>query len=357
MAGSIHTYLKEYGDYTFLEKEFNEVDNVILSLISYTDFSDIVPGIKSGKITLKEASDKFYQKYTKTEINHNILSVRNASYLLKELASTKRYQEVLLCNYEYKVTFEMQFGALCIYLPDKSIYVSFEGTDSYISGWKEDCMFTYMFPTKAQEEAVNYLNQVIGWFSPKIYVGGHSKGGNLALVASMFCKNRIRHKIVKVFNNDGPGLRKREFESKEYKKISSKLVTYVPKYCLVGMLLRHSNNYSVVDSKNKNIMQHDATSWIVEDNHFKKAKISDFSKRVEKGVISWLDKLDDKKREKFVNSLFSVLKKAEISDLNEFRKSKINSVIKILKETKNLDKETRTMMITCFKDLYAEIKD
>ena len=104
-------------------------------------------------------------------------------------------------------------------------------------------------------------------------------------------------------------------------------------------------------------MQHDATSWIVEENHFKRTEISDFSKRVEKGVINWLDKLDDKKREKFVTSFFSILKKAEIHDLNEFRKSKLNSMIKILKETKNLDKETRTMMMTCLKDLYAEVKE
>jgi len=353
---TVHEYLKEYGEYTFLEKEFNEVDNIILSLISYIDFSDIVPGMKMGKTTLKEASEKFYKKYTKKEIDSNIISVRNASNLLKEIAVTKRFQSLLLYNYKYEVTFDMQFGALCIMLPDKSIYVSYEGTDSYISGWKEDCMFTYMFPTKAQKEAINYLNKVVGLFTHKVYVGGHSKGGNLALVASMYANPLVKHKIKQVFNNDGPGLRKKEFKSHEYKKVSSKLVTYVPKYCLVGMLLRHNDNYIVVDSKNKNILQHDATSWIIEDNKFKRTEISDFSKKVENGVITWLDKLNDKQREKFVNSLFSIFKKAEINDLNQFKTSKLQSVIKILKETKNLDKETRSMIMTCLKSLYNEIK-
>lgn len=353
---TVHEYIKEYGNYTFLEKEFTEVDNVIFSLLSYIDFSEIVPGIKLGKITLKEASNKFYKKYTKKEINNNILSVRHASYLLKELASTKRYQDLLLYNYYYEVTFDMQFGALCIMLPNKNIYVSYEGTDSYISGWKEDCMFTYMFPTKAQREAVNYLNKAISLFNHKIYIGGHSKGGNLALVASMYCKPIIRHKIINIFNNDGPGLRKNEFESNEYKRISSKLITYVPKSTVVGMLLRHTDNYIVVDSKNKTFMQHDATSWLIENDKFKKAEISDFSKKLEKGITTWLDRLNDEKREKFITSLFSILKKAEVHDLNEFRKSKINSMIKILKETKNLDKETRNMILICLKDLYNEIK-
>lgn len=356
MMGTIQDYLKKYGKYTFLEEEFNEVDNVILSLISYIRLLDIVPGINKGKITLKEASDKFFQKYTKKEIDNNMISVKNACYLFKELANTKRYQDLLLYNYYYQVTFDMQFGALCIMLPDRKVYVSYEGTDNYISGWKEDCMFTYMFPTKAQIEAVNYLDKVIGLFSKKIYIGGHSKGGHLALVASMFCKSYIRNKIINIYNNDGPGLRKKEFESKQYKRISSKLMTYVPKLCVVGFLLRHSDNYIVVDSKNKGVIQHDATSWVVNDKKFKRCEISEFSKRVENGVVSWLTKYDDKKREIFVTNLFAVLKKAEINDLNEVRKTKLNSVIKILKETKNLDKETRNMLITCFKDLYNEIK-
>lgn len=354
--GTIDTYLKEYGKYTFLEEEFNEVDASILSLISYVNFSDIVPGIKQGKILLKDASKKYFENNTKKEIDSNLISVRNATYLLEKLATTKRYQNLYLYNYHYEVTFDMQFGAICIMLPNKNIYVSFEGTDSYVSGWKEDFMFSYMFPTNAQKEAVRYLNQVVGLFSPKIYVGGHSKGGNLAVVASMFCKSIARHKIKKVFNHDGPGLRKKEFESKEYKRISSKLVTYVPKSCLVGMLLRHSDKYIVVDSKNKNVMQHDATSWLVEGKKFKRCELSDFSKKIEKGVLNWLEKNDDKKREKIVNSLFTILKKAEIDDLNAFRKGKLSSMIKILKETRNLDKETKDMLITCFKELYGEIK-
>lgn len=354
--GTIDKYLEEYGKYTFLEQELNEVDAVILSLISYVDFSGIVPSIGESKILLKDASEIFFNKYTKKEIDENIISVRNAIYLLKKLSNINRYQNLLLYNYVYKVTFDMQFGALCIKLPDKSIFISYEGTDNYISGWKEDFMLSYMFPTNAQVEAVNYIDKVIGLFSHKVYVGGHSKGGNLALIASMYCKGITHRKIKRVYNIDGPGLRKREFESREYKKILPKLVTYVPKSCLIGMLLRHSDNYIVVDSKNKNIMQHDATSWIVDKNQFKKTQISDFSKKIEKAIISWLDKLDDKKREKFVTSLFSILKKAEVHDLNEFKKTKFDSAIKILKETKNLDKETRSMMLNCLKDLYSEMK-
>lgn len=355
--GTIDTYLKEYGNYTFQEEEFNEVDAIIFSLLSYANLLDIVPESKKEKILLKDASTLFSKKYTVKEMNQNILSVKNASHLIGKLAKTKRFQNLKLYHYRYKVTFDMQFGAMCIEMPTKEVYVSFEGTDGYISGWREDFMFSYLFPTSAQKEAIQYLNEVTGLFGPKIYVGGHSKGGNLALVSSMFCKNSVRHKIKLVFSHDGPGLRKHEFESSRYQKILPKLRSYVPKSSFVGMLLRHSTNYIVVDSKNKLFMQHDATSWIIEKNKLKRAELSDFSKKVEKGIINWLNQLDDEKREQFTNNLFSILKKADIHDLNEIRQAKLSSMIKILKETKNMNKETRMMMISYLKDLYSEIKE
>lgn len=354
---TLDIYLEKYGKYTFLEEEFNEVDAMILSLLSYVDLLKIVSDTKKDKITIKEALELFHSKYTKKEVNQNILSVRNASYLLKKVAKTIRFQNLYLYHYRYEVTMDMQFGAMCILLPTKEVYVSYEGTDSYISGWKEDFMLSYMFPTSAQKQAIEYLNRVTGIFGPKIYVGGHSKGGNLALVASMFCKSSARRKIVKVFNFDGPGLRKEQFESKEYQKISSRLVSYVPKFSFVGMLLRHADNYVVVDSKNIKFLQHDATSWIVKDKNFKRVNISEFSKRIENGLMSWLETIDDQKREKFVSNLFDIFKKLKINDLNDIKKSKINSIIKIIKETRNLDKESKEMMLTGFKSFYKEVKE
>lgn len=165
--GTIDTYLKEYGNYTFQEEEFNEVDAIIFSLLSYANLLDIVPESKKEKILLKDAALLFSKKYTVKEMNQNILSVKNASHLIGKLAKTKRFQNLKLYHYRYKVTFDMQFGAMCIEMPTKEVYVSFEGTDGYISGWREDFMFSYLFPTSAQKEAIQYLNEVTGLFGPK----------------------------------------------------------------------------------------------------------------------------------------------------------------------------------------------
>lgn len=356
---TIHDYLKEYGKYTFFDKEFNEVDNVILSLLSYIDFFNIVPTYGNGSITLKKASMEFYKKYDKKDIDKNILAVREASYLLKELAETKRFKDLELLNYDYQITFDMQFGALCIKLPDKTMYVSFEGTDSYVSGWEEDFMLVYKFPIRAQEVAINYLNQVVGLFGPKVYVGGHSKGGNLALVSSMFCKHRVFRKIKHVYSNDGPGLRLKEFESNRYRRVSYKFSHIVPNDSFIGLLLRNDDNFTVVKSTKKKFMQHNAMTWIVEDDHFKKSEegLSEFSKKIRKTLLSWLDKFDDKRREDFVRALFSILKKSEITDLNDIKEAKISNMLKVLKEMKNISKDNRTILTDALKDLYSEWKN
>ena len=353
----IHEYVKNYGKYTFLEKEFNEVDNVIFSLLSYVDFFNIIPMMQQGSITLKNASKKFYSKHDKKDIDRQILPVREAWYLLGELAEAKRYKDLELLNYEYNVTFDMQFGALCVKLPDKSMYVSYEGTDNYVSGWKEDFMMSYVFPTNAQIEAVNYLNKVVGLFSHKIYVGGHSKGGNLAVIAATYCKRRVFRKIVNVYCNDGPGVRVEQLVSKKYNKMSSKLIQIVPRESFVGMLLYHQENYTVINSYKRYFLQHDALNWMIEDDHFVRCELSEFSKKIEKSILLWLKKYNDKEKEELVNVLFNILSKAEIDDLTTIKQAKITSILKILKEMKNISKEHRNILTRGFMLLYSEWRE
>jgi len=353
---NIHSYVKEYGKYTFLEKEFNEVDNVIFSMLSYIDFYNIVPSIGCGSVTMKKASDIFYKKHNKREISKNIFTVREAIYLLKELSITKRYKDLDLLNYEYQLSFDSQFGALCIKLPNKMMYVSFEGTDSNISGWEEDFMLSYKFPVKSHELAIQYLNMISPLFGPKLYVGGHSKGGNLALVASMYCKNRVYRKIKHVYSNDGPGLRIKELNTNRYKRISYKYTQIVPEESFIGMLYQSKDTFKVIKSTKKNLFQHIPTNWIVEDNHFKSAELSQFSNRVRCAMTRWLEKYDDNRKQDFTRALFSILKKADVNDIVELKKAKISNMMKILKQMKSIDKETKILLTSTLKDLYEEWK-
>ena len=351
---TIRDYIKKYGKYTFLEKEFNEVDNVILSALSYVKFKGIVPGIGKGTIRLSEASDIFFSKYKRTDITSSILAVRKASYLLKELAKSKRYKDLILLNYEYKLSSSIQFGALTIKLPNNRMYISFEGTDSYISGWKEDFLMYSTFPVDAQKEAINYINKVVSIFGPRVYIGGHSKGGNLALVSSMYCKRYVLNKIVKIYSNDGPGLREKEYLSFRYNFIRNKYVHIIPEEGVVGLLYRNEDNYVIIKSSNKKFFQHDLNTWLVNGDKFYRGKMSTFSKRFGKTINTWLDNMTMEGTKKVLNLLSLILEKAEVKDLMEIKKEKLKKIIKIYKEAKNIDPESKKLLSDCFKDLYQE---
>ena len=57
---NIMDYLVWRGDLDWDASPFNEVDNVILSELVYVDFSDIVPQVGEGSITLFEANERFF---------------------------------------------------------------------------------------------------------------------------------------------------------------------------------------------------------------------------------------------------------------------------------------------------------
>lgn len=342
-------YIKKYGDYTFEEMKFTEIDNIIFSLLSYVYYDDIVS--ENIKMRLEEVKNKFYLKYSQKEIKKNILAVRNGIKLLGEVSKTKRYKNIGMYNYKSITDSSQQFSVISFEISSMLTYVSFEGTDQQISGWEEDFMMAYKFPVEAQRNAIKYLNRKYTFKKGNIIVGGHSKGGNLALVASMYSNFIVRNKIVNIYNNDGPGLRLKQLESKQYHNIENRLIHIIPNYSIIGLLLRHTNDYKVVKSNRKGIFAHDAMSWQVNDKEFISSKLSNFSKVLDDGIIRWLDKYDDDKIKQFVDYIFEIFKKNNINSLLEITTdSKV--ILLLLKETKNVHSVVKDMI----KDLVSILK-
>jgi hypothetical protein len=100
---------------------------------------------------------------------------------------------------------EKQFCAMCFDFYDDSTYVAFSGTDDTIVGWKESLNMAVFTPIPSQLRSVEYLKQVSGCSGSKLYLGGHSKGGNLAAFAAIMSKKSIQNRIVSVHSFDGPG--------------------------------------------------------------------------------------------------------------------------------------------------------
>ena len=334
---NIIDYIKKNKDKTWKEQPFNEIENLIFSLLTYLDFSDIVPAFKNGKITLKEAAEKLSDK----KKNFRGMFMSNTFKMLQMMKNTPRYQDVLLYNYMKVVNDDMQFGAMTMRLPDKSIYISFAGTDTSIIGWEEDFKMTYLYPGASQKYASIYLNKAIGLLDRNIRVGGHSKGGNLSICAVMNAKFWIRKKIIKITNFDGPGFLKKEIESKDYKKIEPKIKMYVPKESIIGMLFYSTSDYIVIKSKGLNILQHDAFNWQCKEKELIRDTQSKRSKALQQKLTKKLEELSLEERVNLVKNLFNIFKNNNIKDTKEI---KIKEIFKLIKEFKKLDKETQNLL-------------
>lgn len=337
---NLFDYILQYGDINFEEKEFNEIDNLVFCLISYLDFSDTK--INDGKYTLEIIGKEYLSKNRYKDIKKLGISPNNAYVLLKQVIKKNRYKNLILSDYIYNTNKDMQFSAITFVISSKLKYICFEGTDELLSGWKEDGQLACFFPIPSQKEAIKYVNKNVKLLGPNVIIGGHSKGGNLALVSSMFMKKYKKHKVLAVYSNDGPGLRRKEFESKEYQQIKKKFIHIVPNCSMIGVLLRN-DCYKVVKSCKDNIFGHSMTTWYVKDDRLVLSKLSSKSKRLENSLISWLDKHDDEERIIIVNTLFKVFEDANIT--TTISAKKLKNIIKIIRNISYIDKQTRDLII------------
>lgn len=349
---TIKEYLTSY-QHTFFEKPWNEVDNLICASFSYLNFTGIVPGIGKDAITIKEA----YQKYESMKLSADQMIAKIPSATFRNfslMAKSKRYCDVKLSSYIRILGENIQFGAICLILPSGEKYVSFEGTDDSVVGWKEDFALSYEYPVPAQKEAIHYLNKVVSIKDSTVYVGGHSKGGHLAMCASMKCLPWIKLKIKAVYNNDGPGFRLQETKKRDYRQMLKKLHMYVPCESVVGMLLSHPNIYTVVKSKAWGVMQHDATTWLVDYDHFAYGERTILSRELETRLSYMIDHMDDAKRKHLTNAIFDLFLKSGIDNIYSLIKMRLPVMINLVKGLKHVNKEEKEFLITTFSLLLSK---
>ena len=358
--GGIEDYIKWRGDLTFEQSAFNEVDNLVLSQIAYVDFKHIIAAAGSiEKVTLRPAAHDFFDLNDEEELQKVTSFIREAPFFMRIAAESRRFGDIVLSDYA-DVTDdheEKQFAAFCAELPDDTYYIAFRGTDDTIIGWKEDFNMGVMMPVPSQLEAVEYVNTVMRWKRGKLRLGGHSKGGNLAIYAAVFAKPSIQRKVVKVYNNDGPGFTKEMIESEAYRKMLPQIQTIVPQHSIVGMLLWQEEEYLVVCSSQTGIMQHDAMSWQVEGKCFVTCpSLSANSKNFHEAITSWLEGLSAKEREKFVDTLFELITASGAKTLSDINADILRSANATIKMFGTLDAGTKGLLLKILKALSTEIK-
>lgn len=349
-------YLDWRGDLTFREAPFNEVDNLILAQLVYVEFAGIVPAPgEEGTITVKEACELFFASHDRKEIMERVSMTKTAAFVLEKMAQTERFCNAQLFGYinDIRKEEQSQFSVVCVRLDDKSIYVSFSGTDNTIVGWRENFNMGYLSETPGQLKAVDYLNHMVKEDWKKIRVGGHSKGGNLSVYASVKCDRNIQKRIVKVYSNDGPGFSEEMIQSKEYQRMLPKIKTILPESSIVGMLLEHQEKFEVVKSSQSGIQQHDAMSWEVLGSHFVYVEeVAPQSILLDETMKKWIFQLTKEQREEIVDTVFSMLDDAKIYTVDDFYNSKWKKVQELMKAKSKLSPETQELFSKALRMLW-----
>lgn len=334
-------YLKWRDDLTLAQSPFNEVDAIILARMAYFPFECIDYKL-SSPITIKEVTNSL-KNYPNIK---NKVFFKNDVDLIRILNKSNRFKNMQIVSYEniFDKKVETQFCALTVKLCDDLHYVVFRGTDDSLIGWKESFSMAFTFPIPAQTMAQNYLNKVVSETCGDLIVGGHSKGGNLAVYSGMYCKDKDR--IKRIYNFDGPGFNSDVIKSDEYLSIKDKIKTYIPQSSIVGLMLEPADHYYIIESaKALNILQHDMAYWEVEKNHFKYVKsVTNSSKIIDATFKSWYNELTDKQREDYFNAIYSILSTTNVENLKNFGDNFFTNTISITKAIKNLDEPTKKVV-------------
>lgn len=351
---SIYDYLKWRGDLSFKNSPFNEVDNLILSELAYINLDGI---FTKKTMSIKETLDTFFERYNEKQVMSQFPLSQNPIPFFKELANSKRFGNLKITNYVNQISKEeaKQFSGLIIKINFNTVYIAFKGTDNTLVGWKEDFNMSYMNIVPSQKEAVNFVNHNVRLKYRHIYLGGHSKGGNLAVYAAVTCKKKIQRRIKCVFNNDGPGFLDDFIVSSNYVRMVPKIITILPETSIIGMLLNHKGEYKVVKSNATGIWQHDSLSWQVSKDHFITIKeVDETSNKIRLTITKWLQKSDKKQREVFINTLFNLLSNNNIDTIEELAKMRLRKIPGLMRSFTKIDAETKKIIVELLKELMRE---
>ena len=357
--GNIIDYVNEF-QYTFAERDFNDVDSLVLCQLSYLKMKPLVSGLEDGRkfmafktVVAKEHTERVFADERYREDNQKLTAA---------ILKSRRFKELRL-NYAVDILdkeMEIQFSAVTYLLgEDKEgkpiYYLAYRGTDENLVGWKEDFTLAFCEPVAGQLYAARYMRKTARLISGPFYMGGHSKGGNLAVFAAMSSDEALQERILRIYSHDGPGFKPQVTERYEYEKIADKVKKILPESSLVGMLLECGDSYYVVESSAHGLLQHNSYTWVVdlEKGAFcPKEDVKNGAKLMDYAVTDWFLGLDDEQVSRFSDVLFRVLAASEADNLIDLKNNWKKSLSGILQELKEIDKETKGEVEEIVRELF-----
>lgn len=299
-------YIRWLGRFSFAELPFCEADALILCVISYFDLSPILRGREDGAVRIADCGPCAADGAVSLLLTGNDLG---NGEIFRAAIESKRFGALRITAYEdvFDPDAPLQFSALTFRDDDGFAFIAFRGTDETIAGWKEDFMISFT-QTDAQKLAAAYAERVMGSCG-RFYIGGHSKGANLALCAAGALSEEAWERVERVFLLDGPGLCPEVAELSVLRRIDAKATRILPEFDVVGKLFEPAiTDTRIIRSSAGGILQHSLATWQVEYGELALAPEHDRHSVALMSVLNrWIAGLSMADRRRVTEELFSAL--------------------------------------------------
>lgn len=340
---SLIDYVRWMGDYPISMTGFKEADALVLCALSYIDFSPVFAGDRDGVCTVCECGAM--AKDGKVEV---LITGGTEGYpeLLECAAQTKRFGELKVSDYCDVIRNDppLQFSALCFMDDADMAFIAYRGTDSSFAGWKEDFMIGFT-RTSAQVWALQYAQELIKP-GKRWYIGGHSKGANLALYAASMLEESKWNNVEHVYLLDGPGFCPEVLDVSVIEHIDSRTTQIRPAFCVVGKLFAPQiSDTRIIRSSAKGILQHGIITWGIEYGKLALTHEHDkVSMLLNEAMDEWIEGMSQEERIVLVDELFEDLSAGGAETIEEIRSGGIEGVEAIIRRLRARDENTKKLL-------------
>lgn len=363
---------------TFDEEPFGAPDAAVLSQICMIRSEGIVPELKERTAApgmLARIQRALPVKKRKTRLRDLLraelfetmftgLDPARIKTCLFAAAANPRYRDLVMRDYLslFDAEREMQFAAVSFTHGRDFSVVAFRGTDTSRTGWKEDFNMAYAAPVPAQEQALLYLEAVAPMLDGRIYVIGHSKGGNLAEYAALKASADTRARIERVYILDGPGFKKGVFGAEDYAPVMDRLHKVVPEDSVIGVLMDSPVPLHVVPSNARGLSQHSVFTWELDPegkpaDFVKLDGLSDGALFTKEVLDEWLARHNDVERIILVDLLFRTIDASGAESVPDFISGGARTVELLREALRKLDDEDRELLGEAGRELADAVRN
>ena len=331
-------YVQWMGDFPVEATGFRDADALVLCALSYFDLTPLFAG-KRRSCRVGDCAELLLREELRVAVTG---STEGFLDLMSEAAVSKRFGELRITNYVDILRQDppLQFSAVCFHGKNWS-FLAFRGTDNTLAGWKEDFQIS-VARTGAQELAAEYAEKHMTG-KQKWYIGGHSKGGNLALYAACMLSPEKWEKVERMYLLDGPGFCPEVLNPDSMALVDAKTRRIIPRFSIVGKLFEpRMTDTRIIKSFAHGFGQHGIDTWGVDHGRLALEEENDpASLWIHETLDDWIRDLTQEERILLIDDLFDILAAGGAETLNEIDMETREGRDAILKSLREMSASTK----------------